>query len=174
MDDLDRHLHRWLDADAADGDGVDERDDEADASFRVVYGSTMNDPVVRADFAAATMAAVEAAAAQDRKAARLTRVAAIWLGIGGGALATYFSAGLIASAISTAFTGLLDMVIGAIVGAATTGGSGTSVWSILGSLGRAAAAFASSPIVTITILTMQAIAIAALVALQRMLGSDME
>jgi hypothetical protein len=173
MDDLDRHLHRWLDADAAD-DAAGERDDEADASFRVVYGSAMSEPAVRTEFTAATMAAVEAAAARDYKTARLTRVAAIWLGIGGGAVATYFSAGLIASAVSTVFTGLLDLVIGAIVGAATTGGSDASVWSIFGSLGRAAAAFASSPTVTITILLMQAIAIAALVALQRMLGSDME
>jgi hypothetical protein len=174
MDDLDRHLHRWLEADAADGEAGEGRDDEADASFRVVYGSALSEPAVRAEFTAATMAAVEGAAARDRKAARLTRAAAMWVGIGGGALAAYFSAGLIASAISTAFTGVLDLVIGAIVGAATTGGAGTSLWSILGSLGRAAAAFASSPTVTITILTIQAIAIAALVALQRMLGSDME
>jgi hypothetical protein len=45
---------------------------------------------------------------------------------------------------------------------------------MLTSLGRAAAAFAANPTVTFTFLALQALAIAALVALHRLLGSDWE
>jgi hypothetical protein len=168
---VDRHLHRWLDADA---EGEEGREEEAESAFRVVFASAVSDPPVPAEFTSATMEAVAQAAARDQKAARLTRVAAIWLGLAGGAALTWFSAGLIASAISTGFTAMLDLVIGAIVRVATSGQPGTSLWTVFGNLGRAAAAFATSPTVTITILTVQAIAIAALVALQRILGSDLE
>jgi hypothetical protein len=167
-DELDRHVHRWLAADDED------RDDDAEAAFRVVFTSAAESMPVPAGFTADTMRAVERVAARDRKAARLTRLAAIWLGVAGGLTLAYFSAGAIASTLTLAFGALLDFAISVIVGAATNGQSGTSVWTVFGNLGRAAAAFAASPTVTITILTIQAIAIAALVALQRILGSDLE
>jgi hypothetical protein len=167
-DELDRHLHRWLAADD------EERDEDAEAAFRVVFTSAVESAPVSSGFSATTMRAVEQAAARDRKAARLTRLAAIWVAVAGGLALAYFSAGAIASTLTAAFATLLDFVINLIVGAATSGQSGTSVWAVFGNLGRAAAAFAASPLVTITILTIQAIAIAALVALQRILGSDLE
>jgi hypothetical protein len=167
-DELDRSLRRWLAADDED------RDDEAESAFRTVFASAVESAPVSSGFTARTMASVGEASARDRRAARRTRVAMVWLGISGGALLTYLSAGVIVSAASTALTGLLDLLIGTVVGAATSGQSGTSVWTVFTSLGRAAAAFASSPKVTVTILGIQAIAIAALVALQRLLGSDWE
>jgi hypothetical protein len=45
---------------------------------------------------------------------------------------------------------------------------------VVSSLGRASAAFIADPTVTITMLAIQGIAIAALVALRRLLGSDRE
>jgi hypothetical protein len=53
-------------------------------------------------------------------------------------------------------------------------GSGRDAWSVLTNIGRAAAAFASDPSVSMVILALQGIAIAALVALHRLLGSETE
>jgi len=46
------------------------------------------------------------------------------------------------------------------------------LWCLLGSLGHAASAFVADPKVTFVLLVLQGFAIAALVALQRLLGSD--
>jgi hypothetical protein len=51
---------------------------------------------------------------------------------------------------------------------------GGDMWAVLGSLGRAAAAFVSDPKVTFMMIAVQGIAAAALFALQRLLGSDGE
>jgi hypothetical protein len=45
---------------------------------------------------------------------------------------------------------------------------------VLASMGRAAGAFVSDPKVTIVLLALQGIAIAAFIVLQRLLGSDAE
>jgi hypothetical protein len=167
-DELERSCRRWLAAEEED------REDDAESALRAVFASTPHNLPVSSGFSARTMAAVAEAAERDRRAARLTRKAALGLGVSGGALLAYFSAGAIVSTASMAVAALLDLVIDLIVGAATTGQSGTSVWTIFANLGRAAAAFAASPTVTVTILGIQAIAIAALIALQRVLGSDWE
>ena len=67
---------------------------------------------------------------------------------------------------------LLDWTIQAVVWVST--GRDFNIWSILNSLGRASAAFIGDPKVTIIMLTIQGIAIAGLVALRRLLGSDRE
>jgi hypothetical protein len=67
----------------------------------------------------------------------------------------------------------LDALV-AIVVSVASGRDGSGLWTVLTSLGRAAAAFAANPTVTVAIFAMQAIAIGALVALQRLLGSDGE
>ncbi|HXW04124.1 MAG TPA: hypothetical protein VD833_02750 [Vicinamibacterales bacterium] len=167
-DDLDRHVRRWLAAEEQN------RDDDADAEFRKVFAAASAVAPPSPSFVNETMTAVQAVAARDRRLARLTRVAVLGMGVSGAGVLTWFSAGLIVSAMSTALTAFLDLTIGLIVGAATSGQPGTTVWSIFANLGRAAAAFAASPTVTLTILVIQALAIAALAALQRILGSDLE
>ena len=52
--------------------------------------------------------------------------------------------------------------------------TGADSWNVVSNLGRAAAAFAASPSVTMVILAMQGVAFVALVALQRLLRSDTE
>jgi hypothetical protein len=74
--------------------------------------------------------------------------------------------------VSTALVASLDAIIRAIVWASS--GPDLSAWSVLNSLGRAAAAFVLDPKVTIVMLTIQGIAITALVVLRRLLGSDRE
>jgi hypothetical protein len=47
-------------------------------------------------------------------------------------------------------------------------------WPVLASLGRAAAALAADPTVTFAMIAISGVAVAALLALQRLLGSDGE
>jgi hypothetical protein len=56
-------------------------------------------------------------------------------------------------------------------GAAQTG---AGVWSVLSGIGRAAASVAADPGVTMTLIALQGVAVAALLALQRLLGVDEE
>jgi hypothetical protein len=160
---------RWLDADAG------YRADEADAAFRVAYQTTMADQPVSLDFAARTMSAVAAASASDVRRTRRVRATVITGTIAVTLAALYYGAGWAVSVMSAAFVGLLNLAVAATVRGATGGGQGGSgVWSFLSSLGRAAAAFAADPNVTFAMIAISAIAIAALVALQRLLGSDEE
>jgi hypothetical protein len=159
---------RWLDADA------EGREDDADAAFRVTYQTTVPDQPVSLDFAARTMSAVVAASASDARRARRVRAAVITGTIAGTLAALYYGAGWAVSVMSSAFVGLLNLVIALTVRGATGGQSGSGVWSLLSSIGRAAAAFATDPNVTFAMIAISAIAIAALVALQRLLGSDEE
>jgi hypothetical protein len=96
----------------------------------------------------------------------------------GAALATtaavYFGSAWAVSLASAAFIGLLNALIGAAVRGAGAFETGVGVWSVLASLGRAAAALAADPNVTFVLIAISAIAIAALLALQRLLGSDGE
>jgi hypothetical protein len=66
------------------------------------------------------------------------------------------------------------MLIAGAVRGASAFQTGAGVWSVLGSLGRAAAALAADPNVTFAMIAISAVAIAALLALQRLLGSDTE
>ena len=167
-DNVNRQYQRWRDAE------VEARDDEADAAFTGLFQSMPPEPAVSAAFTARTMEAVAAAAARDARRARVVRrvvlpVAAAMLLVAG-----YFSAGLIGAALSTTVVWLLNVAIAGVVSGATAVQSGPDGWTIVSSLGRATAAIIANPAVTITIFAVQAFAIAALVVLQRLLGSDRE
>jgi hypothetical protein len=167
-DELDRTYRRWREADDSG------RDDDAEAAFRALFASAVREAEVPSRFTAATMERVAMAAESDALRAKRTRTAGIAVATVGGIVLAYFGAGLLGSIAATAIARMLDGVIAIVVGLATAGRDGASVWSVFASLGRAAAAFAADPIVTITILAIQGVAIAALVALQRLLGSDLE
>ena len=159
---------RWR---AADESGHDE---DADWAFRTVFQTVESEPPVSPGFTARTLAAIAAATERDARRARYTRAGVVSGAAIGGAAAAYFGLGWAISAVSTVFIGFLNVVIAAIVGGAAALETGAGFWSVLGSLGRAAAAFAADPKVTLVILAIQVVAIAALFALHRLLGSDGE
>jgi hypothetical protein len=78
------------------------------------------------------------------------------------------------SAFSAVVVGALDLLVSVVVRTATTVSAGGGAWSIVTSLGRALGGVLASPSVTTTILALQGIAVAALIALQRLLRSDRE
>lgn len=163
---LARLYGRWR---AADDEA---RDDDADAAFLSLTESVAHERLVPAQFTARTMAAIADAMAVDARRARRTRKALIWGSVAAGLVAAYFGAGLALSAISSALVATLDLMIQAVVWVAT--GPDLNLWSLLNSVGRASAAFISDPKVTVAMLAIQGIAIAALVALRRLLASDRE
>lgn len=167
-DDLIRSYTRWREAE----DGG--RDDDADAAFGAIFRSAARDRTVSLGFTARTMEAVAAAAASDARRARRTKRMLVPLGAAGFATVAYFSASFVASAMSTTVVGLLELLVGAVVSVATSLEAGADVWTVVSNLGRAANAFIANPAVTVTILAVQGIAITALIALQRLLGSDGE
>ncbi len=167
-DELVRGYHRWR---AMEDQG---REDEADAAFGSVFRDAAGSRPVSLEFAARTMAAVAAAAGQDARRARRTRKVLIPLGAAAAAGLLYVSGGFIVSAMATSVMWAVDLLIVSIVGVARNAETGVDLWSIARSLGRAAAAFVSSPAVTISIIAIQGVAMAALIALQRLLGSDGE
>jgi hypothetical protein len=75
---------------------------------------------------------------------------------------------------SGTLTGAFDLLIGFVVRMAGAVQTGADLWSVLTGVGRAAAAFASDPTVTMMLFGLQGIAVAALFALQRLLGIDEE
>jgi hypothetical protein len=166
-EDLIHRYGRWR---AAESRGADE---EADEAFKDVFAA-MPDRPVSLDFTAQTMRIVAETAARDMRRARRTRAVLLSGGIVGGAVGAYYGAAYAVTALSAAFVGLLDMFVGAVVGTAGAMERGADLWSVLGSLGRAAAAFVADPKVTFTMLAIQGIAAAALIALQRLLGTDRE
>ncbi|HSC26325.1 MAG TPA: hypothetical protein VLD67_03570 [Vicinamibacterales bacterium] len=168
MNELDLRYRRWR---AADEEG---RDEEGDHAFKAVFHAVRSEQPVSPTFAARTMEAVAAAAARDANRARRTRAALVWGSVFGGAAAAYFGASLAISALAAGLLRLLDLMVAVVVGAATGFEAGTDFWSVLTGLGRALAAFAADPTVTIVVLAVQGIAIAALFGLQRLLGSDGE
>jgi hypothetical protein len=166
MDDhLARLYSRWRAADEAD------RDDEADAAFRVLTEDVIPQRAVSPQFTARTMDAVADAIVADARRVKWMRKTLVLGGILG-LMATCFAAPFALSVISTALVAGLNGIIATIVWVAT--GPDLNLWSVVSSLGRASAAFIADPTVTITMLAIQGIAIAALVALRRLLGSDRE
>lgn len=167
-DELSQHYRRWSEAEEMG------REDAADAAFADVFRSSVRERAVAPDFVARTMAAVAQTAELDaRRAHRIRNVlvpAAIVTALVGG----YFSLGLIGSLLSAAVVGLLDLIGAAAVGAVDAVQTGAGIWVVFKALGRAAGSFITSPSVTATLLAAQIIAIAALIALQRLLGSDRE
>ena len=167
-DELVRGYHRWR---AMEDQG---RDDEADAAFGAVFQGAATEQPVSLGFAARTMAAVAASAEQDARRALRTRKVLVPLGAAAAAGLLWVSGGFLVSAMATAAMWAVDLLIVSVVGVARNAEAGLDLWSLARSLGRAAAAFMSSPAVTITIIAIQGVAMAALIALQRLLGSDGE
>lgn len=167
-DELIRNYHRWR---SAEEDG---RDDDADAAFARVFAAAVPEETVSPNFTALTLAAVAAVAARDTERARRTRRVLMPIGVGALVTGIYFGAGFVGSLLSGAVVGLIDLIVGGVVGAANGVQTGTDLWSVLSTVGRALGSFISSPTVTVTILAVHGIAISALLALQRLLGTDGE
>lgn len=165
-DDLVRAYSRWVEAEEH------ERDDDADLAFDQVYRAALSEEPVSATFATRTMEAVATAAAADARRTRRTRRLLVPAGIAAVAAVAYFSASFVTAALSTTVVDVVNLLVGGIVSVATSLQRGADVWTVISGLGRAANAFMGNPAVTVTILVIQAIAITALIALQRLLGSD--
>jgi hypothetical protein len=167
-DDLDRNLRRWQ---AAEAEG---RDEDADAEFSAVFAASVPQLGVGAGFTARTLEAVAAAAARDARRSRRARRTAAVVGIAGGGAAAYFGAGFAVALVSATVTRSFDFLIGLVVRIAGAAQTGADLWSVLTGIGRAATAVAADPTVTMMLFVLQGIAVAALLALQRLLGSDEE
>jgi hypothetical protein len=167
-DDLHRSFRRWQ---AAEAEG---REDDADAEFGAVFGASMPAAGVGAAFTARTMDAVAAAAAREARRARRLRRGAVAAGLVSAVAGVYLGSAFVVSLTSAAVAGAFDLLIGAVVGMAGAAQTGADLWSVLTRMGRAAAAVASDPTVTVMLFALQGIAVAALLALQRLLGTDEE
>jgi hypothetical protein len=175
MSDLEKRLARWhaaeLDGSAPPDQGPD---DAADAAFGALFSAAMPEVRVPSEFATETMRVVAEVAAQDAlRAMRARRV----LGVGSAAVVAvglYYGSGPALSFLSSAFVAALDFLVAAVVWFASSADTRPDLWSVLASMGRAAGAFVSDPTVTIVLLALQGIAIAAFVALQRLLGAGPE
>ena len=167
-EELTRNVRRWLEADASG------EDDDADAACRSVFAEAASEPAAPLNFAARTMEAISVTAAQDVRRARRLRQAVL----GGGALtavaAAYFGGGWAVAALSSLVIRSLNLFVGVTVRLASGVQAGADAWSVLSTMGSAVGAFVSDPTVTVAILAMQGLAIAALFALQRLLGTDTE
>jgi hypothetical protein len=168
MSEIPGSYQRWR---AAEESG---RDDDADWAFKTVFQTVVPTAPIPAAFTTRTMEAIAAASGRDARRARHTRAAVVSGTVMGGAAALYFGTGWAISFLSTVFVGFLNLIIAVIVRGAGAVDTGAGFWTVMGSLGQAVAAFVADPKVTVAILVVQAIAIAALVALQRLLGSDRE
>ena len=162
------NYERWRLAEASD------RDDDADWAFRTVFQAAMPEPLVSPGFTARTMTAVAAVSAGDARRARRQRAGALIGTAVATTAAAYFGAGWAVSLASAAFIGLLNLLVAAVVRGAVSVQGGAGPWSLLASLGRAAAALAADPHVTVAMIAISAVAVAALLALQRLLGTDGE
>jgi hypothetical protein len=151
-----------------------DRDDDADWAFRTVFQTAMPQHPISPELTTRTMTAVAAAAAGDSRRARRVRAGVLTGATVVITAAVYFGAGWAISRASVAFIGLLNLLIAATVRGAFAFQTGAGVWSVLASLGRAAAALAADSNVTFAMIAISAVAIAALLALQRLLGSDGE
>ncbi len=159
---------RWQAADASD------RDDDADAALLSVFQSAVAEEAIPSEFTTRTMAAIAAAAAVDVRRARQARVGVLSATIAAGVAALYVGAGWAIGLVSAAFLGALNLLVAAVVRIADAFHTGAGVWGVLSSLGQAASAVAADSTVTFAMIAISAVAIGALVALQRLLGSDEE
>jgi hypothetical protein len=165
---LTRSLERWRDAE------VRELDDQADAAFADVFRTAVPVENVPLQFTASTMTAVQAAIERDARRARRSRLILAPIAAVVSLITIYLTGGVLVSGLSWLVVAALDLLIGAVVGIATSIPAGADMWTVVATLGRAAAALLTTPAVTVTILAIQGIAIAAFVALQRLLRSDGE
>jgi hypothetical protein len=159
---------RWQEADEAG------RDDDADAACRNLFASVAREPVASPDFSARTLAAIAAATAHDLRRARRVRRTTVGVGLAGTAVGIYVGGGWALALLSSVLVGVINLLVGATVRAAAGLQAGTDIWTMLAGLGRAAAAFVADPTITAVMLGMQGLAMAALIALRRLLESDRE
>ena len=162
------NYQRWRAADAS------EREDEADASFQAVFQAAVPEPSVSPEFTRRTMGAIAAAAARDARRARQLRAVVLSGTVAATGAGLYVGAGWVVGMASAASLGLLNLLIAAVVRTAEAFQTGAGIWGVLSSLGRATSALAADTSVTIALFAISAVAIAGLVALQRLLGSDEE
>jgi hypothetical protein len=167
-EDLNRNLRRWLEAD------TDGQNDDADGACREVFADAMPDPVLPVDFATRTMQAIGTAATEDVRRARVMRRAAVGGGAVGLVAAAYFGGAWAIGLITALVVRSLDLLVGATVQVASGVQAGADAWTVMSNIGRAVASFVANPTVTLAMLAMQGVAIAALFALQRLLGTDTE
>jgi len=167
-DDLTEQYRRWLEADDQG------HDDEADASFERLFDACVPTPLPSVRFTETTMAAIAEAAVADAKRAKRLRQVLLWSGVPLGAVGLYFGAGALFWALSTGLVAGLNFLVAVVVWFANGHDVRSSLWTMLTGLGRAALAFVADPRVTIAILVFQAVAVAALAALHRLLGPERE
>ncbi len=165
-EELDRLYSRWRVAEDAD------RHDEADAAFSTLSQAVLRERPGPLQVTHDTTAAIANAMAAEARRTGRARRRLVWGGVAAGLVAAYFGAAPALSLLSTVLVATLDGLIQLIV--LVSSGPDLNAWSLLSSLGRASAAFIVDPKVTVIMLTIQGIAIAALVALRRLLGSDRE
>jgi hypothetical protein len=167
-EELTRSYRRWL---AADDSG---NNDEADAACKALFEAAERQDAIPLTFASQTMQAIAAGAARDAQRARRTRIMLTAGATASGVVAAYYTAGAAFTLLIRFLVWLFDALIGLVVRGAAGAETGASIWSVLSSVGRAASAFVSDPTVTFVLLVLQALAIAALITLQRLLGTDRE
>jgi hypothetical protein len=159
---------RWQEADQAG------HDEDADVSCRAVLGAVMPQPRVPPDFAARTAAAVAHTRAQELVSARRLRRATVSGALGLTVASVYIGGPWALSMLAALLAGAIDLFVTLSVRMATGTETGGDMWTLVGGLGRAGAALVTSPSVTVAILAMQGIAMAALLALHRLLGPERE
>jgi hypothetical protein len=164
-DDLTRSYRRWQSAEAAADD------DAADAAFAAVYEASLSPPLPSRELVPRTMAAVAAASAAEERRARRVRSGLLWIGLPAAAVLLYLGAGTMVSLISSAVVACLNLLVSVVVLFAGGTDVRRALWSVLTGLGRATATFVADPRVTFAMVVCQAVAVAALVALHRLLGS---
>lgn len=171
-DDLNRHWQRWQEADSEGQNS--EREDDADAACRALFAAAALEPTVTPAFTARTVATINTSVAAERVRARRLRRALLAGSVAAAVVGVYAGGPWLLSALAGAVAGAINLLVGVTVGIAVAVQAGTDVWTVLGGLGRAAAAFVANPTVTVVMLAMQAIAVMALITLQRLLGAEKE
>lgn len=167
-EELTGRYRRWMSAEAGGAD------DEADAACRELFEAARQSPAPSAGLVAATMTAIAEQTARDTARARRVRRLGGWAGLASGAAAVYFGGGLAVSAATRLVLGFFELMMGAAVRFATGSYAGAGLWDLFVSMGSAMTALVSDPTVTFVLFVLQALAITALVALQRLLGSEGE
>ena len=150
------------------------QEDEADRAFEGLFKATIEPVMPARDFTVRAMAAVAAASERDARRARRVKLGALSAGLVGSAAGVYFAAGYVLTAATSALVGFLDLLIVTVVAVAGAVQSGFDMWSVAASVGRALAGVAGDPRVAVGLVMIQGVAIAAFVALRRLLGSDAE
>ncbi len=174
IDELERRYARWREAEAGEPAVSDAEAAAAEAAFGALFAATMPDVSVRDTFADDTMRAVAEAAAHDAARARRVRRWGVAASLPVAALAAYFGTGPLLSLVSWLLVTGIDLFVTTLVWLASSGEARPDLWSVLAGMGRAAGAFIADPKVTLALLVLHGVAIAAFMALQRLLGAGPE